>query len=130
MAKAGPPAGWGGGGVFMARESLRPTSTKTCWQYLRSAWSWRSVCSTNPWNANGVSVHGRSSSATYMPYCKSETAIDLLYMGITVPSAPDRPPLRTIGASHLLTSAAQLSAAMRPGRGLAQLRHAAPGFFI
>ena len=58
-----------------AARSLLSGSTNTALQCLRriSICSWFS--STKPWNLNGVSVHGRSSSAMYMPNFSSLTAI-------------------------------------------------------
>src|SRR5688572_33062746 len=55
------------------RLSLRSRSTNTCLQNFFSAASCWSVRRWKPWNMNGVSVQGRSSSATYMPNSSSAT---------------------------------------------------------
>ena len=47
----------------------------TALHYFFSASSCCCVLSMNPWNMNGVSVHGRSSSAMYMPKRSSATGI-------------------------------------------------------
>ena len=54
---------------------LRSTSMITLLQYFFSASSCCSVESTKPWNMNGVSVHGRSSSEMYMPKRSSPTGM-------------------------------------------------------
>src|SRR5262245_37326064 len=53
--------------------SPRSVSTMTVLQYFLSASSCSSVLSTKPWKRKGVSVQGRSSSATYIPKRSSDT---------------------------------------------------------
>src|SRR5690242_3761913 len=83
-------------------ESLRARSMKTCRQYLRSASSCCPVRSANPWNMNGVSVQGRSSSAMYMPNCSSPTGTFFLRMRHSKERAPQAA-MRTGIASQVLT---------------------------
>ena len=63
--------------------SLRSGSTNTFLQCFCKT----SICSvrssTKPWNLNGVSVHGRSSSATYMPKRRSATESLFLTLRLT-----------------------------------------------
>src|SRR5580765_4787068 len=61
-----PPRGGSSSALF----SL---STTTLLQYFFRSSSCCSVESTKPWNRNGVSVHGRSNSAMYMPKRSSDT---------------------------------------------------------
>src|SRR5918995_6327856 len=68
--RIGPRRAWSGS---RSRISWRSGSTKTVLQNFFRVSSCSGVCSTKPWNLNGVSVHGRSSSATYMPNCSSAT---------------------------------------------------------
>src|SRR6185503_13141280 len=57
-------------------------SMRTVLQYCFNAFSWASVFSTKPWNMNGVSVHGRSSSWMYTP--KRSWVTETCFFGIGV----------------------------------------------
>jgi hypothetical protein len=75
IASAGRRAGRAGGSAAAGSSSSTWVSTVTEWQCFRSASISSALRITKPWNRNGVSSHGRSSSDTYMPISRSVTAI-------------------------------------------------------
>src|SRR6185436_7098064 len=90
-------------------------SIRTILQYCFSAFNCASVFSTNPWNMNGVSVHGRSSSWMYTPNLSWET--ETCFFGMArVPRRPGRRAAETVGRSEF-ENVVVLQQARRRSRG-------------
>src|SRR5687767_1762188 len=96
--------------------SLRSWSTWTNSQYFLRTSSCCSVRSVKPWNMNGVSVHGRSSSKTYIPKCRSLTAT--FFLGPTTSLIDHFHPREVVG---VLGDARRKSLAVRDAREVLDL---------
>src|SRR5690348_9830132 len=69
------------------------SSMNTYWQHSWRAWSWSGDSMTKPWNRKGLSSHGRSNSATYMPRVRPETGIFLRMGRVLCQPRPGTPGL-------------------------------------